>query len=233
MINRHDTKCLCGNGTVHFHFDTKGNPHSKLDCAKCASKYHVTPFGLLPRHVPLRYPKDKNVRESERLRNWIGSSIPRYGHAELARLMNNEELVAAYGPTKEVDILKWCDVSFRPDIRAIVHKLYIMNLLASVYTKHTLLIMHDNLVDDIYNAEAERLMRQYCLSEGEFVALLSRTIMDYEIHEELQDWWEAEKSKMKQELYACYEKQEKQRQRIDRQQKDLLIPWSQLPKINK
>ncbi len=232
MINVHDTKCLCGKGKVHSHFDLYGNFHSKLDCPECSKKYHVGVFGLLPRNIPLKYPKDELARRISGLEFRLRQHTPVYSTEDVLSFMTEEEKIAIYGP-KYNNPYHWYMLNSSDNaVRAgLMHRL--MREMAYHYDMRELLIMHDEMDDEIYNAEVDKMMKRYHgkLSEADVQQCLRRTIIDYKRHLEMQKKWHEERAKDEAQLYELKLQQKVQHERLERSWREDCIPWEALDKL--
>lgn len=227
MINVHNTKCLCGKGTVHYHCDDYGHIHSKLDCPECSRKYHVTSNGLMPRHIPIKYPKDHIHKQIERLKWRLRLDYPYYPEEVEMSFMTDEEKIIVYGSADKP--VRYAMRYFNHEAMRITVFHSLMRELAYKYSKHHLLVMHDHIDDSIYDAEVERIgWQHHNFTEAELQAAMRRTIIDYEKHRAQHDKWNRDTEKAEQDLQEWYAKQEEARAALRKRWDECVIPWDQL-----
>lgn len=230
MSNEHNTKCLCGKGTVHFHFDNYGRSHSQLNCPECSRRYHVNPFGLLPRHIPLKFPKDEMSRRIHNLQWHVSHKEPMYHPRDTLDLMTDEEKIIMYGPDWSTRDYWWYNRNDATGRISLMQSL--MCKLAYQYTLRELLILHDCMDDSVYNPTIDSISKCYSkLSEDDIQQCFRRTIIDYKRHEELQVKWKAEQERSEEQLDECLQKQRAQHEELKRQWKECVITWEQLEEV--
>lgn len=195
MTDKHIAKCRCGKGTASFYIDMDGR-HAEITCPDCARKYHVTANGLLPRHIPLKYPNNRlvsRIKLEERLQM---RTTPLYYDEDMLLFMTPDEIDTMFIRTER-------GYSSRPDnddTWQIYHRISLMAEFAALYSKRKLLILHDAIVDAVDTKEVKDFLFRYRYPKDELVDLLRRTILDYEKHEACQTKWRQECAKSAKEL---------------------------------
>ena len=232
MHNVHNTKCLCGKGIAHVHFDNYSNFHSWLTCPDCSRKYHAHVFGLLPRHIPVKHPKSKITKEISTLRYWLHNGEPMYVREDINAFMTEEEMDIVYTDSWRTDPVPM--IRFFSEEGAIVGLMQrCMRVIAYQYSKYELLRIHDDMVDSIYNKEAEKLMQKYrVLSEEQLLQCFRRAIIDYERHKEAQQRWYHSREKDEQRLQELLIAEKEEKAELERKWKECVIPWEQLEEVN-
>lgn len=228
----YNVKCLCGKGKAHFHIDRWGHRHSWLSCPDCARKYHVTQNGLLPRNIPLKYPNSNTAKQIKREEKYLHEKAPWYSFQDWRHFMTEEEINIVY---ENRDDGLWLTRPFHDDKSwKIIHGVHLMSEWAYLYTKRQLLILHDTIDDSIYTPESDKFLRQYrgrSVSEEEIVALLRRTIIDYEKHIPFQEKWKQEQQERERNLLHLRDKLRLEHEQIEELWKTAVIRWDQLEAI--
>ncbi len=232
MHNVHNTKCLCGKGIAHAHFDNYSRFHAWLTCPDCSRKYHAHVFGLLPRHIPVKMPKNQLQKDINRLRFRISQDEPRYEYDDRHSFYTDEEKDELYGSSWRTDslpIIRW----HTEKSGKILVKHHLMTLLAFKYSRKELLIMHDHVDDSIYDARVEKLMQKFqVLSDDDMQECLRRTIIDYDKHKTAVVNWRAAQAKAEEELIELLRRQKKEQEELERQWKECVIPWESLEEFD-
>ncbi len=232
MHNVHNTKCLCGKGIAHAHFDNYSNFHSWLTCPECSRKYHAHVFGLLPRHIPVKYPKDNIQKEIDRIQFRLRRSEPMYVREDINAFMTDEEKDVVYGESWRTDPIPI--VRYYTEEGAKIGLMQrCMREAAYRFSQYELLRMHDHMDDSIYDEAVEKLMQKYrTLTEAEMQQCLRRAIIDYKRHKEAQSRWFRSREEEEARLHELLMQQKQQRDDLERQWKLCVIPWEELEEIS-
>lgn len=232
MHNVHNTKCLCGKGIAHAHFDNYSRFHSWITCPDCSRKYHAHVFGLLPRHIPVRMPKNQLQKDINRLQWHLRQEEPLYEHDDRNSFYTDEEKDELYGPSWRTDslpIIRWHTEKIGKIL--VLHRL--MSLLAFKYSRKQLLIIHDRLDDSIYDATAEKILQKFhIVSEEELKECLRRTIIDYDKHKVAVINWRAAQARDEEKLMELLRRQKQEQEELERQWKECVIPWESLEAVD-
>lgn len=232
MHNVHNTKCLCGKGIAHAHFDNYSRFHSWITCPECSRKYHAHVFGLLPRHIPVKPPKDRLQKRIHSLQWHLRLEEPQYNHEDRELFLTDEERDIIYGPN-------WRNDSY-PIIRYLGektgHVLVVQQLMAELayhFSQYELLRMHDDLDDSIYNKAVEKILqKKRVITEEELQLCLRRTIIDYQKHKEAAARWLQSKEKDAEELQECLAKKRAANEELERMWQECAIPWESLEAVD-
>jgi hypothetical protein len=223
MTDKHIAKCRCGKGTASFYIDRDGR-HAEITCPDCARKYHVTANGLLPRHIPLKYPKNKLVSRIDTEEWFQRRKTPLYYDEDRRLFMTPDEIDTMFIRTEH-------GYSSRPsndDTWQIYHRISLMSELAYLYPKRKLLMLHDAIVDSVNTKEVQDFLSEYDDSKEELVDLLRRTILDYEKHEACQTKWQQKRAERAKELEELYAQLKEFRAGIRKLWETETIPWTAL-----
>lgn len=223
MTDKHIAKCRCGKGTASFYIDMDGR-HAEITCPDCARKYHVTANGLLPRHIPLKYPNNKLVSRIDREEWFQRLKAPLYRSEDERSFMTPDEIDTVFIRTEH-------GYSYRPhndDTWRIGCRIDLMAELAYLYPKRKLLILHDAIVDAVDTKEVKDFLFRYKYPKDELVDLLRRTILDYEKHEACQVKWRQERAERAKKLEELYAQLKEFRAGIRKLWETETIPWTAL-----
>lgn len=219
MTDKHIAKCRCGKGTASFYIDRHGNRHAEMTCPDCARKYNVTERGLLPRHIPLKYPRNKLVGKIKH-EEWIqGLDTPLYHEEDERLFMTPDEINTMFMHP---------ECGYTDDMWQIYHRISLMSDLAYLYSKRKLLILHDAIVDSVDTKEVQDFLSEHDYSKEELVDLLRRTILDYEKHEACQEKWHQERAESAKRLEEFSAQLQEFRAGIEKLWDTETIPWTAL-----
>lgn len=231
MHNVHTTKCLCGKGIAHAHFDNYSNFHSWLTCPECSRKYHAHVFGLLPRHIPVKYPKDKLQREIDRIQFRLRQAEPMYVREDINAFMTDEEKDVVYGDSWRTGLPIVKFFSEEGAKVGIIQRC--MREIAYRCSQYELLRMHDDMYGRVYNEAVEQLIAKYrVISYEEMQQCFRRAIIDYKRHKEAQQRWWHSREEEEERLRELAAQQKQQRKDLERQWKECAIPWEELEAVS-